>query len=169
MIVAGQYHLAKWYQERGLPHDWAIVTTKNGWTDNEAGLSGLKHFNQHANKRSSGAYRLLLLDGHESHYSADFEAYCKENKIITLCMHCPSFHLLQPLDVGCFGPPKKAYGREIEQLMKCSITHITKADFLPTFHDAFQATINKGNIDGEFTGAGLFLLNTDHVRSKLDV
>jgi hypothetical protein len=29
-----------------------------------------------------------------------------------------SSHLLQPLDVGCFGPLKKVYGREIEPLIR---------------------------------------------------
>jgi hypothetical protein len=151
------------------PGNWAIATTKNGWTDNATGFLWLKHFNQHTSKRSNGAYRLLILDGHESHHSAEFEAYCKENKIITLCMPPHSSHLLQPLDVGCFGPLKKAYSREIEHLIKCSITHISKTEFLPAFHAAFQATMTESNIKGGFRGAGLVPLDAEHVVSKLDV
>ncbi|GKU14024.1 unnamed protein product, partial [Fusarium langsethiae] len=113
IIGAGQYHLANWYRECDLPGDWVIATSKNGWTDNELGLEWLKHFDQSTSNRSVGAYRLLILDGHESHHSVDFERYCKEHKIITLCMPAHASHLLQPLDVGCFGPLKKAYGREI--------------------------------------------------------
>ena len=30
IVVAGQYHLANWYQESNLPGDWAITTTQNG-------------------------------------------------------------------------------------------------------------------------------------------
>jgi hypothetical protein len=30
IVVAGQYHLANWYQESNLPGDWAIATTQNG-------------------------------------------------------------------------------------------------------------------------------------------
>jgi hypothetical protein len=63
MVVAGQYHLANWYQGRSLPHNWAIATTKNGCTDNETGLDWLKHFNQYTINRSSGAYRLLIVEG----------------------------------------------------------------------------------------------------------
>lgn len=141
IIVAGQYHLSSWYKESTLPGNWAIATTKNGWIDNATGFLWLKHFNQHTIKRSSGAYRLLILDGHESHHSVEFEAYCKENKIVTLCMPHHSSHLLQPLDVACFGPLKKAYVREIEHLIKCSITHISKTEFLPAFHAAWKATM----------------------------
>jgi hypothetical protein len=74
-----------------------------------------------------------------------------------------SSHLLQPLDVGCFGPLKKASSREIEQLVKCSITHISKTEFLPAFHAAFQATMTKSNIEGSFRRAGLVPLNAENV------
>jgi hypothetical protein len=80
-----------------------------------------------------------------------------------------SSHLRQPLDVGYFGPLKKAYGREIEQVIKASITYISKTEFLPAFYAAFQATITQNNIKGGFRGAGLVPLNVDYVISKLDV
>jgi hypothetical protein len=155
IIVTGKHHLRNWYKVSSLPTDWAIATTPNGWTNNETGLDWLNHFNEHTINRSVGSYRLLILDGHESHHSADFEAYCKEKNIITLCMPPHSSHLLQPLDVGCFGPLKKAYGREIEHLMRRSITHITKTEFFPAFYTAHQANITESNIRGGFRGAGL--------------
>jgi hypothetical protein len=80
-----------------------------------------------------------------------------------------SSHLLQPLDVACFGPLKKAYGREIEHLIKCSITHISKTEFFPAFYAAHQATMIKKNIQGGFRGAGLAPLDANHVISKLDI
>ena len=111
IVAASQYHLTNWYWESNIPGDWSITTTQNGWTNNETGFEWLKHFDQHTTKRSKGVYCLLILDGHESHHSADFEMYCDENIIITLCMPPHSSHLLQPLDAGCFGVLKKAYGR----------------------------------------------------------
>jgi len=80
-----------------------------------------------------------------------------------------SSHLLQPLDVGCFGPLKKAYGREIEHLIRCSLTHVSKTDFFPAFYAAHQAAITKSNIKGGFRGAGLVPLDPESVISKLDV
>jgi FtsZ-binding cell division protein ZapB len=133
------------------------------------GLEWLKHFDEHTVNRSVGTYRLLILDGHESHHSADFEAYCKEKKIIPLCMPPHSSHLLQPLDVGCFGPLKKAYGREIEHLIRRRITHITKVTFFPAFYAAYQATMTESNIKGGFRGAGLVPFGPESVISKLNV
>ena len=84
-----------------------------------------------------GVRRLLILDGHESHHSLGFQELCKENNIYTLCMPPHSSHLLQPLDVGCFSPLKRAYSREIEALIRHHINHITKLEFLPAFKAAF--------------------------------
>src|SRR6478609_12247019 len=80
-----------------------------------------------------------------------------------------SSYLLQPLDVGCFGLLKKAYGREIEQLIRRSITHISKTEFFPAFYTAFQLTMTELNIKGGFRGAGLVPFNPEYVVSKLDV
>jgi hypothetical protein len=146
-----------------------IATRKNGWIDNQLGLEWLKHFDRPTTNRSTGPYRLLILDGHESHHSADFERYCKENSIITLCMPSHASHLLQPLDVECFSVLKRAYGREIEYLIRCSITHISKTEFFSAFYSAFKATFTESNIRGGFRGAGLAPFNPANVISKLDV
>ncbi|KAF4453469.1 hypothetical protein F53441_3879, partial [Fusarium austroafricanum] len=169
IIGTGQYYLANWYRESNLPGDWAIATSPNGWTDNEIGLEWLKHFDRCTTKQSKNRYRLLILDGHESHHSVDFKRYCKANKIITLCMPPHSSHLLQPLDVGCFGLLKKAYGREFEHLIRCSVTHISKPEFFPAFYTAYQAIMTEKNIKAAFRGAGLAPLDPESVISKLDV
>jgi hypothetical protein len=169
IILAAQYHLANWYTECNLPADWRIATTDNGWTTNAVGLDWIKHFDFHTAPRTKGKYRLLILDGHESHHSTEFELYCQQNNIITLCMPPHSSHLLQPLDVGCFGPLKQAYGRQVEDLMRAHINHISKLEFLCAFREAFFASMTEKNIRGGFTGAGLVPYDPERVLSKLDV
>jgi hypothetical protein len=73
IIGVGQYHLANWYRESNLPGGWAVATSQNGWTNNDIGLEWLKHFDRCTANRSTDRYRLLILDGHESHHSVDFE------------------------------------------------------------------------------------------------
>ena len=139
LIVQGAYHLANWYTEGGLPLDWAIKPTSNGWTDNETGLEWIKHFDKHTKSRTKGVYRMIVLDGHESHQSAEFEAFCKENNIITISLPTHSSHLTQPLDVGCFSALKKAYGRQIEHFVRAHINYITKVEFFLAFKAAYFA------------------------------
>jgi hypothetical protein len=169
IILAGQYHLANWYTECNLPANWRIATTNNGWTTNEVGLDWIKHFDHYTAPRTKGTYRLLILDGHESHHSTEFELYCQNHNIITLCMPPHSSHLLQPLDVGCFGPLKQAYGRQIEDLMRAHINHVSKLEFLCAFREAFFASMTEKNIQGGFAGAGLMPYEPERVISKLDV
>ena len=169
IVVAGQNHLANWYQDRDMPKNWAISLSNNGWTTNEVGLEWIKHFEKHTRSRKVGGYRLLILDGHESHHSLEFELYCRNNNIVTLCMPAHASHLLQPLDIGCFGPLKRAYGREIEDLIRARVTHITKADFFPAFKTAFQTAFTEQNINAGFRGAGLAPLDPNSVISKLDI
>jgi hypothetical protein len=169
IILAAQYHLANWYTESKLPADWMITTTDNGWTTNEVGLDWIKHFDKHTASRTKGTHRLLILNGHESHHFTIFELYCKEHNIITLCMPSHSSYYLQPLDVGCFGPMKKAYGRQIEDLMRAHITHVSKVEFLRAFREAFFTSMTEKNIQGGFMGAGLVPHDPERVLSKLDV
>jgi hypothetical protein len=169
IIFKGRHHLSAWYKEEDLPQDWVIAVSENGWTTNELGLQWLKHFDGHTKRRSVGRNRLLIIDGHESHDSLQFQQYCKDNKIITICMPPHSLHLLQPLDVGCFAPLKKAYGRQAEDLMRNRITHISKSEFLPCFKRAFNAAITASNIQGGFRGAGLVPFDPERVIIGLDV
>jgi hypothetical protein len=169
IILTGQYHLSAWYEDAAIPRDWAIAVSDNGWTTNELGVEWLEHFNAHTKARTVGARRLLILDGHESHHSLEFQEICKENNIYTLCMPPHSSHLLQPLDVGCFSPLKRAYSREIESLIRDHINHVTKLEFLPALKAAYNRSFTPANIQSAFRGAGLVPHQPDAVLSKLDV
>jgi hypothetical protein len=87
IIFKSHHHISTWYKENSLPQDWIIAVSENGWTTNELGLQWLKHFDEHTKKRVVGTYRLLAIDGHESHNLLAFQQYCKENKIITSYMY----------------------------------------------------------------------------------
>ena len=68
-----------------------------------------------------------------------------------------SSYLLQPLDVGCFSPLKRAYSREIESLIRHYINHVTKLEFLPALRAAYDRSFTPANICSAFSGAGLIL------------
>ena len=55
-------------------------------------------------------------------------------------------HLLQPLNVGCFGPLKKAYGDKVNELIRNWINHVTKQEFLLCFKAAYKKIITASNI-----------------------
>jgi hypothetical protein len=73
---------------------------------------------------------LLILDGYSSYLTPEFDTFCKENAIICLYMLLYTSYLLQPLDVGVFGPLKYSYRKLVEGMMVTENNYINKEDFL---------------------------------------
>jgi hypothetical protein len=167
VILSGKLHQASWY--RNLPEDWVIAVSDNGWTTDELGLEWVKHFNQHTESHTKGAYRLLILDGHSSHATPEFDQYCADNKIITLCMPLHTSHLLQPLDVGCFSPLKTAYGHEVGELARQGVFHIDKDEFLFIYPHVRTLVLSEQNIWSGFRATGLIPSCPERVLSNLTV
>jgi hypothetical protein len=94
IIFKGQWHLASWYKKEHFPTNWRVAVSENGWTTNEVTLEWLKHFEKFSCTKTVSSYRLLILDGHESHHSAAFEEYCCTHNILTVCMPPHLSHLL---------------------------------------------------------------------------
>ena len=162
------YQQYAWFDD--IPDDWRIEISKNGWTTDEIGLRWLeKLFIPATTSRTRGKYRLLVLDGHGSHLTPDFDRLCFKYDIIPICMPPHSSHLLQPLDIGCFAPLKREYGGMIEAKARCNINHIDKLDFLAAFPKARIEAFKAATIQNSFSAAGLVPYDPDRVISKLDV
>jgi hypothetical protein len=114
IIFEGKMHQSTWYNTEELPVDWLMAVSENGWTDDILGLTWLKRvFEKHSAHCTRGVYRLLILDGHGSHLTPEFDLFCADHSIITLCMPPHSSHLLQPCDVSFFAVLKRLYGQQI--------------------------------------------------------
>ncbi|KAL1963312.1 hypothetical protein VTN77DRAFT_8535 [Rasamsonia byssochlamydoides] len=136
IIFKVRKHQQAWYKT-GLPRDWRIEKSPNGWTTDEIGISWLQnHFIPHTNAWTKGKYRLLVLNGHGSHLTPQFDRICAQNNIIPICLPPHSSYLLQPLDVSCFAVLKHTYGCLMENNMQLGINHIDKLDFLEAYPKA---------------------------------
>jgi len=167
LVFKAENHDASWYPD--LKPGWRIGVSENGWTTNKVGLLWLQHFIEEIKERRVGSHVLLIIDGHESHKSLAFQDLCEEHKIITVCMPSHSSHILQPLDVGCFAPLKRAYSREIRVLATDHINHIDKKAFIASFARVFELAFSKANIQSSFRATGLVPNNPMVVLSKLEV
>ncbi|EED15788.1 pogo transposable element, putative [Talaromyces stipitatus ATCC 10500] len=149
-----------WFDD--LPDDWRINISDNGWTTDQIGLEWLKtHFIPYINGRTVGKYRMLILDGHGSHLTPEFDHI--------FCMPPHSSHLLQPLDVGCFAVLKRHYGQLVEQRMRLGFNHIDKMDFLTAFPQARTVAYKAQTIRNSFTATGLVPFNPDRVIQQLNI
>lgn len=86
-----------------------------------------------------------------------------------LYMPSHSSHNLQPLDVSCFGPLKRAYGQQIQQYMRNHLHALTKLEFLPAFKQAFKLAFTRDNIQSGFRASGLVPYDPEVVLNKLPV
>ena len=166
IIFAAVNHQSLWYHD--LPENYVLSVSKNGWTTDELGIEWLKKvFEPNTAPRTIGGYRLLILDGHGSHATAEFDRFCMEKKIIPLYMPPHSSHLLQPLDVSCFSPLKHLYGQRVQALIQKRIYSIRKEDFLYIYPAVHQQALSLLNIKNGFAATGLIPLSPERVLSKI--
>jgi len=167
IIMKGKEFNQAWFYQ-GLPSTWTFSVSANGWTTNQIGLKWIQHFEKHTRAKTISSKRLLILDNHDSHTTSEFRTFCEDKNIVLLWMPPHSSHLLQPLDVGCFGPLKTAFSKQNQNLIRNHVFHVTKVDFLSSFHTAFLASFTRENVKAGFRGSGLYPFNPEAVLSQLD-
>jgi len=169
IIFKAKVAIEDWFEN--LLKDWRFEVSNNGWTTDEISLRWLqKLFIPLTNSRVRGRFRLLILDGHGSHLTPQFDRICSENDIIPLCMPSHASHLLQPLDVGCFAVVKRAYSRFVSDLTRTGYNHIDKCDFLENYQYArLEALQQPDTIRNSFAASGLVPVDAERVLSKLNI
>ena len=132
VVFKGTAYYKGWYTEVTEDTHAYFAYSPKGYTTDEIGLQWLQKFDAQTRTELASPpleYRLLILDGHCSHYNLRFYEYTWENKIILLSYPGHSTHLLQPLDVGLFSLLQKAYGDAVVVHMKETRTGLTKGAF----------------------------------------
>ena len=168
IIFAGKIHQAPWYE--AIPKDYRISMSENGWTNHDLGFEWLQEvFEKHTASQTAVQYRLLILDGHSSHATLEFDQFCTSKKIIPLYMPPHSSDKLQPLDVSCFGPLKQYYGQQIREAIQNGYETIDKRDFLWHYEHIHKRSFSKANILSGFRSTGLIPLQPERVLSKLRI
>ncbi|KAI9064934.1 hypothetical protein FKP32DRAFT_1568896 [Trametes sanguinea] len=67
--------------------------------DGKIGVKQIKHFNVHTSCKANSCPHLLVVDGHNSHYTLAFLLYAIEHLIIVLYYGAHTAHIYSGLDV----------------------------------------------------------------------
>jgi hypothetical protein len=121
------------------------------------------------NMHTKGTHQMLLIDGHRSYLTTQFDQTYTKNNIIPVYIPPHSSHLLQPLDVSCFAVLKQQYRQLVEQRMRLGFNYIDKHDFLTAFLTAHTMAYKAENIRNGFAATGLVPFNPDRVYQQLDI
>ena len=129
---------------------------KKGWTDGEIGAEWIKIFDEQTEKKSLGKYRLLLVDGHNSHYTIEFLLHARLNMIIVLCYPAHGTHVYQGLDVVIFSVLKRFLAEARDTLLRNTGASLDKTNFLEIYATAHTHTLTKENILQAFVKTGVW-------------
>ena len=143
----------------------SISVSPNGWTDQELGSAWLEQdFDPATRDKAGDGYRLLILDGHNSHCTYRFCNYAIKHNILILCLPSHTTHALQPCDVGVFGPLAQAWKRNITVASQ-NLTAITKENLLTFYDEARKVAFKATTIISSFRKTGIWPLDRDVIPS----
>ncbi|KDQ08328.1 hypothetical protein BOTBODRAFT_118813, partial [Botryobasidium botryosum FD-172 SS1] len=145
--------------------NFIIAHSPNGWTDSELAIDWIiNDFDPQTREKAGGRTRVLLLDGHSSHYSTQLLDFAAANNIIILGYppHCT--HALQGLDVVCFAKMKDAWKEDIHKFEETHRRSVTKGDFTKVFGTAFLRAFMRESILAAFKATGIHPFNPDIIK-----
>jgi hypothetical protein len=102
----------------------------------------------------SNGWRIVILDGHNSHCTFAFCLFAAQNRIIILCLVAHTTHRLQPCDVGVFGPLASSWKAQVMQIAR-TFTRITKYNLLGYYHAARTKAFSEATIKAAFRKTGI--------------
>ncbi|KAJ6258217.1 DDE-domain-containing protein [Drechslerella dactyloides] len=172
VIFPGKVHLAGWHEGRDSRDGWYWALSKKGVTNEELALKWLEHCFQPKSAQVAGpssnrSQRMLILDGHGSHVSTAFIDYCRQQRILLLCLPPHSTHYLQPLDVGLFSHYARAYSDAVSSFCRYGGTGIGKREFIDLIAPVRQVAFTEKAITGGWKGAGLLPFDPLYVLNKI--
>ena len=140
------------------PNNGRLSYSKKGWTDCELAVPWLKHFETYTKGKANGHIRLLIVDGHNSHYSFEFLNYTRTHQIHVLCYPTHTTHIYQGLDVVVFSVLKQHWAEEKTKWEENG-GEVTKETFLKIYSVAHIRTLTPGLIWKVFEKTGVFPFN----------
>ena len=120
-------------------------------------------FDPATRKLAGDRYRLLIVDGHCSHFTYDFLKYAKDNKIEVLCLPSNTTHVLQTLDVLGFSQFKTAYQKLANGMASECGGRLTHADFLKAIEGPYNEAFSQKNVCKAFEITGTWPINQDRI------
>jgi len=106
-----------------------------------------------------GSKRLLHLDGHTTHTTIKVVQFCKEKGILLFLTPPHLTHLVQPLDVGVFGPWKDRYIEAVNNSFRTGCTDFDKIELLLILDPIHKQTLHHAIIRYAWTKACLCPFN----------
>ena len=103
---------------------------------------------------------ILFVDGHGSHISHSLVTTARKEGVIIMCLPPHSSHLLQPLDVACYGPLKTVWKETLKHYkLQTAATQVTKTEFPALLKKTWEKSLLAKHLQSGFKRSGLHPLS----------
>jgi hypothetical protein len=133
-----------------------VECTPTGYTNNQIALQYFDHLIKHTRAGPTKPWKILLLDGHESHRTDAFQLKAAENHIKLFYFPSHLTHALQPLDVGIFRPWKHYHTLAIQAALRSLDFEYTITSFFRDLSSIRQQTMKYHTIIDSFKDSGMW-------------
>ena len=150
------------------PPDWRFSTSNSGWTSDSLAYEWLTTVFEPLNRPNDPTlHRLLTMDGHGSHITADLIGNCMKHAIDLLILPPHTSHMLQPLDVSVFAPLKRALASETDAASRLDSGRIARVEWTSMYSRAREKALTSANNVSGWKASGLHPLSAITVLNKL--
>ena len=134
--------------------------SETGWSNSEIFRKYLKeHFLKCIPRREPDEHLLLLLDGHKSHISIDLVEWAKTQNIILFALPAHTSHVLQPMDVACYGPFQKMFNNFCHKHTRQTSSSVTRYDICGLACTTCNKALSCDNLISAFNKTGIYPLD----------
>lgn len=129
------------------PPNWRFSTSTSSWRSDSHGYEWLTTiFEPETQLANANSKRLLIMDSHSSHVTANVIQFCITKNIELLILPPYTSHILQLLNVGPFSPLKRTLASESNALSRLDATRLSRIEWIAMFIHAQQAAFTTRNI-----------------------
>ena len=133
----------------------------------EISSAWIRIFDEETKVKAAGRDRLLIVDGHTSHYTRTLLDDAKKRQIHIISYPSHSTHLFQGLDVICFSVLKHYWSLARDDYERKKRQPVGKDNFIEVYTPAHVAAFTKSNIKAAFRKTGLVPFNPGAIPDNL--
>lgn len=141
------------------------TVTESGWSNSSVFYEYLDtHFLKFIQRPSADQPILLIFDGHKSHVTMPVINWAKEHNVIMFVLPAHTSHILQPLDVGCFGPMQRIYNAGCHKFLRANpASIITRYNVCSLACAAYTPALSVANLVSSFKRTGICPFNPEEI------
>ena len=138
------------------------TVSPSGWSNSETFKFFLQNHATKYAKCNEDEHMLWIYDGHSTHVNPSKIEWAQSNRIILFVLPAHHSHILQPLDVGCFGPLQRIYNVKAQKFLREHPGEIiTRNEVGQLASSAYILALSATNLMSSFRKTGIYPFNPD--------